>query len=78
MNMIFKVFYQERKDRSPKREQTKVLYLEVTAPSELDGLIKTRQIIAENTAYNVEHIEYLSDKHLAYEKETGAFSLTEF
>ena len=26
--MIYKVFYQETKDRNPKREQTRALYLE--------------------------------------------------
>lgn len=76
--MIFKVFYQERRDRSPKREQTKVLYLDIKANTQLDGLIAARQLVEENTAYNVEHIEHLSDKHLEYEKETGAFTLTEF
>ena len=76
--MIFKVFYQERKDRSPKREQTKVLYLDVDASNEREGLIATRQLVEENTAYNVEHIEALSAKHLEYEQEKGAFTLTEF
>lgn len=76
--MIFKVFYQERKDRSPKREQTKTLYLDIDAKTELDGLIIARQLVKDNTNYNVEHIQALSEKHLAYEQETGVFALTEF
>ncbi|MGC4441822.1 RNA polymerase epsilon subunit, partial [Streptococcus suis] len=36
-----------------------------------------RKRIEENTSYNVEFIELLSDKHLEYEKETGVFQITE-
>ena len=75
--MIYKVFYQETKERNPRREQTKALYLEIDAPNELEGRIKTRKLVEEKTPYNVEYIELLSDKHLAYEKESGAFKLTE-
>ena len=74
--MIYKVFYQETKERNPRREQTKALYLEIDAANELEGRIKTRKLV-EETPYNVEFIELLSDKHLAYEKETGVFKLTE-
>ena len=75
--MIYKVFYQESKDRSPRREQTKALYLDIDASSELEGRIIARKRIEENTPYNVEFIELLSDKHLEYEKETGVFQITE-
>ncbi|MGT2961340.1 DNA-dependent RNA polymerase subunit epsilon [Streptococcus caballi] len=75
--MIYKVFYQETKDRNPRREQTKSLYIEVEANSELDGRIKTRKLVEEKTDYNIEFIELLSDKHLEYEKESGVFALTE-
>ena len=75
--MIYKVFYQETKERNPRREQTKALYLEIDADNELEGRIKTRKLVEEKTPYNVEYIELLSDKHLAYEKESGAFKLTE-
>lgn len=75
--MIYKVFYQERKDRSPRREQTKTLYLEIEANNELEGRIKARKLVEEKTPYNIEFIELLSDKHLEYEKESGVFSLTE-
>lgn len=76
--MIYKVFYQETKDRSPRRETTKTLYLEVDAQTELEGRIKVRKLVEEKTGYNIELIQLLDDKSLAYEKETGVFSLTEF
>lgn len=76
--MIFKVFYQERKDRSPRRENTRTLYLEVDAQKEDEGKILARKLVEENTSYHVEHLHALSDKHLAYEQESGAFVLTEF
>ena len=43
--MIYKVFYQETKERSPRREQTKSLYLDIDAETELEGRIQARQII---------------------------------
>ena len=76
--MIYKVFYQETKERSPRREKTRALYLEVEAANELEGRIKARKLVEENTPYNIEFIELLSDKHLEYEKESGTFELTEF
>jgi UPF0356 protein SGO_0220 len=76
--MIYKVFYQETKDRSPRRENTRSLYLEVEADNELEGRIKARKLVEENTDYNIEFIELLSDKHLEYEKESGTFQVTEF
>lgn len=76
--MIYKVFYQETKDQSPRRENTKALYLDIDATDKLEGRIKARKLVEEHTGYNVEFIELLSDKHLDYEKETGVFELTEF
>ena len=76
--MIYKVFYQETKDRSPRRENTRSLYLDIDASNELDGRIKARKLVEENTDYNIEFIELLSDKHLEYEKKSGTFQVTEF
>ncbi|HGD5587554.1 DNA-dependent RNA polymerase subunit epsilon [Streptococcus agalactiae] len=76
--MIYKVFYQETKERNPRREQTKTLYVTIDAANELEGRIAARKLVEENTAYNIEFIKLLSDKHLEYEKETGVFELTEF
>ena len=49
----------------------------VMAASLMDDGGETRKLVEEKTPYNVEFIELLSDKHLAYEKETGVFKLTE-
>ena len=77
--MIYKVFYQETKDRSPRRETTRSLYLDINASSELEGRIIARELVEKNRPeFNVEYIELLSDKLLDYEKETGAFEITEF
>ncbi|WP_220740854.1 DNA-dependent RNA polymerase subunit epsilon [Leuconostoc miyukkimchii] len=70
--MIYKVYYQEHPERNPKRETTVSLYL--TA----DSLPQAREIIEENTAYNVEAIEELSDKALTYEKANPSFEITTF
>ena len=77
--MIYKVFYQETKERSPRRETTRSLYLDIDASSELEGRIIARELVEKNRPeFNVEYIELLSDKHLEYEKESGTFELTEF
>ena len=77
--MIYKVFYQETKDRSPRRETTRSLYLDIDANSELEGRIIARELVEKNRPeFNVEYIELLSDKLLDYEKETGALEITEF
>ena len=74
--MIYKVFYQETKDRSPRRETTRSLYLDIDASSELEGRIIARELVEKNRPeFNVEYIELLSDKLLDYEKETGAFEI---
>ncbi|AXQ77914.1 DUF1447 family protein [Streptococcus chenjunshii] len=75
--MIYKVFYQETTERSPRREQTQTMYISIDAEQELEGRIKARKLVEEKTNYNIEFIELLSEKHLEYEKETGVFSLTE-
>ena len=76
--MIYKVFYQETKDRSPRRETTRSLYLDIDASSELEGRIIARELVEKNRPeFNVEYIELLSDKLLDYEKETGSFDITE-
>ena len=77
--MIYKVFYQETKNRSPRRETTRSLYLDIDASSELEGRIIARELVEKNRPeFNVEYIELLSDKLLDYEKETGAFEIAEF
>ncbi len=76
--MIYKVFYQESKV-SPRREQTRSLYMEVEAESELQGRIIAHELVEKTyPQYNIEFIELLSEKHLQYEKEHADFSITEF
>ena len=38
--MIYKVFYQETKERNPRRETTHALYLDIDAKNELEGRIE--------------------------------------
>lgn len=66
--MIYKVFYQETKERNPRREQTKTLYVTIDAANELEGRIAARKLVEENTAYNIEFIELLSDNTLNMKK----------
>lgn len=70
--MIYKVYYQETKIRNPKREDTKSLYMEG------DSDVIVRQLVEENTPYNIEYVQLLDEKHLAYEQEHADFTLTEF
>ncbi|MGX6978114.1 DNA-directed RNA polymerase subunit epsilon [Vagococcus elongatus] len=70
--MIFKAYYQETKHQNPKREQTKSLYLEA------DDEVEARRLFETHTSYNLEFLQFLDEKHLAYEKEHADFSLTEF
>ncbi|MBF0777058.1 hypothetical protein BVE84_07950 [Streptococcus azizii] len=76
--MIYKVFYQEKKDATPRREQTRTLYLDIEAQTELEGRIIARQLVEAHTTYNIEFIELLSENHLEYEKTHADFSITEF
>ncbi|WP_071130948.1 DNA-directed RNA polymerase subunit epsilon [Enterococcus timonensis] len=70
--MIYKVYYQVSKERNPKREQTQSLYIEA------ENIVDARARVEQNTPYNIEFVQELDDKHLAYEKENANFSLTEF
>lgn len=70
--MIYKIYYQETKDRNPKREQTHSLYIEA------DDAVIARRLVEQNTPYNIEFVQELDEKHLAYEKENADFKLVEF
>ena len=71
--MTFKVYYQPSKNTTPRRDNTQSLYLEA------DSEAAARVLVEENTNYNVEFIELLDEKALAYEQENNAdFQLTEF
>ena len=77
-NMIFKAFYQEDKTRSPRRETTKVLYLDLDVTDTREGVILARELLAANTGYHVEFIDSLSDEAVEYEKENGGLEITSF
>ena len=70
--MIYKIYYQETKDRNPKREQTHSLYIEA------DDAVIARRLVEQNTPYHIEFVQELDEKHLAYEKENADFKLAEF
>lgn len=70
--MIYKVYYQPTKTQNPKRETTHSLYLDA------ENLPAARMAVESNTPYNVEFIEELSEKALAYEQQSPSFKLTEF
>lgn len=70
--MTFKVYYQPTKTATPRRENTKALYLE--ADSEPEAL----SLVEENTEYNVEFVELLDDKALEFEKKDPNFKITKF
>ena len=70
--MIFKINYQETKSRNPKREDTKALYLE--AESE----VAARELVEQNTPYNIEFVQQIDGKYLEYEKNSADFKLVEF
>lgn len=70
--MIFKITYQETKIRNPKREETKTLYL--NAETEIEA----RHLVEQNTPFNIEFVQPVDGKHLAYEQKSPDFTLTEF
>ena len=76
--MLFKVFYQETKKRSPKRETTHSLYLELPVSDVREGVIQAREIMRDNTEYHVEFIDAISDEQAEYERESEHFNITTF
>ncbi|HCN75098.1 RNA polymerase epsilon subunit [Pseudolactococcus plantarum] len=76
--MLFKVFYQETKKRSPKRETTHSLYLELPVSDVREGVIQAREIMRDNTEYHVEFIDAISDEQAEYEREAEHFNITTF
>jgi len=70
--VIYKVYYQNDNKRNPKREDTHSLYLD--APTEVEA----RALVEEHTDHNIEFIEAIEGKTLAYEQENPNYKLTEF
>ena len=55
--MIYKVYYQEDKARSPQREKTISLYMEASSS------VEARKIIEDNTPNNIEIIQEVDGNH---------------
>ncbi|WP_315007475.1 DNA-directed RNA polymerase subunit epsilon [uncultured Granulicatella sp.] len=70
--MIFKITYQPSKNEAPRRENTLSLYLEA------QDKVEARRLVDEHTEYNVEFIQELDEKHLAYEQKNPDFEITVF
>ncbi|MDQ0350447.1 DNA-dependent RNA polymerase auxiliary subunit epsilon [Alkalibacillus filiformis] len=66
--MIFKVLYQEDISESPVREETKSMYIEAESKREV------RKKLADRN-YNIEHVQELSESHLAYEQQSENYKV---
>lgn len=69
--MVFKIYYQETKSQNPKRENTKVMYVESAS------LADVRHDVETKTTHNIEFIEELSAAALEYEQQSVNFAMTE-
>lgn len=68
--MIFKVFYQERMNEVPVRENTKTLYIEGESEREIRTKLTDR-------GYNIELIQPIKGAFLEYEKQNEHFRVLE-
>jgi DNA-dependent RNA polymerase auxiliary subunit epsilon len=76
--MIFKVFYQETKNRAPRRETTKVLYLDLDVTTAKEGQIEALELLSAKTPYLIELIEAPSASAIAYDRQNGGIEITVF
>lgn len=63
---------------APRRENTKVLYIDIKAKTKREGIIQVRALITKETNFRIEYIDALTESAEQYEKETTNFSLTTF
>ncbi|MGE7128555.1 DNA-dependent RNA polymerase subunit epsilon [Lysinibacillus xylanilyticus] len=68
--MIYKVYYQEKANEIPVRENTKSLYLEAASEREVREKLKDRY-------YNIEFVQLLEGNYLSYEQASPNFILEE-
>ncbi len=68
--MIYKVYYQEKANEIPVRENTKSLYLEAASEREVRQKLQDRH-------YNIEFIQLLEGNYLDYEQASPNFVLEE-
>lgn len=71
--MIFKVYYQESKKETPRRENTRSLFIE--ADSKQDAI---KRVEDHNPDFNLEQIEALEGKALEYEQQGANYRLVEY
>ncbi|QLL70318.1 DNA-directed RNA polymerase subunit epsilon [Lactobacillus sp. 3B(2020)] len=70
--MTFKIYFQPDQTMTPRRENTKSIYVEA------DSEAAARQMVEQHTEYNIEYVELLDEKALDYEKQSPDFKLTTF
>ncbi len=66
--MIYKVYYQEKMNEIPVRENTKSVYVEANSDREVRAYLQDRN-------YNIELIQLLEGNYLEYEKNSPNFRL---
>ncbi|MBM7647287.1 DNA-dependent RNA polymerase auxiliary subunit epsilon [Bacillus ectoiniformans] len=66
--MIFKVYYQEKKNEVPVRENTRVLYTEAGSEREVRHALKSRP-------YNIEFVQKVANSFLEYEKQSPNYKV---
>ncbi|OEH92997.1 DNA-dependent RNA polymerase subunit epsilon [Bacillus solimangrovi] len=69
--MIYKVFFQERKEEAPVRERTNSLYIEAEAERDVRNKLKEKNL-------NIEFIQPISGSHLEYEQQSDDFKVENF
>ena len=68
--MIYKVYFQQRINEVPVRENTKAIYLE----GESEGNIRTKLI---DRGFNIEFVQPVTGAYLEYEKQNEDFKVLE-
>ncbi len=66
--MIYKVYFQEKGQEVPVRENTKAIYLEADSEKDVRLALKSRE-------YNIEFIQLLQGSYLDYEKQQEYFTV---
>ncbi|MBS4207779.1 RNA polymerase epsilon subunit [Bacillus sp. FJAT-50079] len=68
--MIYKVYYQEKENEVPVREETKTLFVKA------DSVRAVRQFLKDRPM-NIEYVQLLEGAYLEYEKNSEGFELQE-
>ena len=68
--MIYKVYFQEKTNEVPVRENTKTIYLE----GESERNIRTK---LADRGFNIEFVQLVTGAHLEYEKQNEDFKVLE-